>query len=151
MNNLSKGMLAGMCAALLTGVLDQLLHGSGGLGGVDVFSLTMLVSRPVIGAETTAPAWMTCAAIGALLYGSTFALLFNRLPGQAAVWRGIVFALAIWLGLMLVIMPATGAGAFGLNIGYGTPWLTFGTHVFFGIALGAMYRRLKPARLQDHR
>lgn len=147
MNDLSKGMLAGMSATLLTGILDQMLHGASGLGGVDVFSLTMIVSQPMLGAATNAPAWLTCAAIGALVYGSAFALLFTRLPGQAAVWRGMVFASMVWLGLMLVIMPATGAGVFGVNIGYSTPWLTLGTHLFFGIALGALYRRLKPERL----
>ncbi|PIQ36652.1 MAG: hypothetical protein COW59_11300 [Lysobacterales bacterium CG17_big_fil_post_rev_8_21_14_2_50_64_11] len=147
MNDLGKGMFAGMSAALLTGAVDQMLHGVGGVGGVDVFSLSVLVSQPLIGATTSAPAWLTCAAVGALLYGSAFALLFTRLPGQAAVWRGIVFASVVWLGLMLVIMPATGVGLFGLSIGYGTPWLTLATHLFFGIALGAMYRRLNPKRL----
>lgn len=147
MNDLGKGMFAGMSAALLTGMLDHMLHGAGGVAGVDVFSLTALVAQPLIGTAASAPPWLTCAAMGALIYGSAFALLFSRLPGQAAVWRGIVFASVLWLGLMLVIMPATGAGLFGLNVGYGTPWLTFGTHLFFGIALGAMYRRLKPERL----
>lgn len=146
MNDLIKGMLAGMSAALLTGGLDHLLQSTTGLGGADVFSLTMIVSQPLIGTSTNAPAWLTCAAVGALVYGSAFALLFTRLPGQAAVWRGIVFASLVWLVLMLVIMPVAGAGLFGLNIGYGTPWLMLVTHLFFGIALGALYRRLKPAR-----
>lgn len=146
MNDLGKGMIAGMSAALLTGGLDHLLQHSAGLGNADVFSLTMIVSRPLIGVSTSVPPWLTCAAIGALGYGSAFAMLFTRLPGQAAVWRGIVFASMVWLALMLAIMPAAGAGLFALNIGYGTPWLMLVTHLFFGIALGALYRRLKPER-----
>src|SRR3546814_8116446 len=104
----------------------------------------MIVSRPLLGTSTSAPAWLTCAAVGALVYGSAFAVLFPRLPGQAAVWRGIVFASVMWLALMLVIMPSAGAGLFALDIGYGTPWLMLATHLFFGIALGALYRRLTP-------
>src|SRR3546814_4845764 len=104
MNDLSKGMIAGMSAALLTGGLDHLLQSTAGLGNTDVFSLTMIVSRPLLGTSTSAPAWLTCAAVGALVYGSAFAALFPRLPGQAAVWRGIVFASVMWLALMLVII-----------------------------------------------
>src|SRR3546814_20283146 len=136
MNGLSKGMIAGMSAAWFTGGLDHLLQSTAGLGNTDVFSLTMIVSRPLLGTSTSAPAWLTCAAVGALVYGSAFAVLFPRLPGQAAVWRGIVFASVMWLALMLVLMPSAGAGLFALDIGYGPPWLMLATHLFFVIALG---------------
>jgi hypothetical protein len=60
--------------------------------------------------------------------------------------NGLLFASFVWLGVMLVIMPLAGEGAFGLKLGIATPTLTLFLHWFYGIVLGTTYGAIKPGR-----
>lgn len=70
------------------------------------------------------------------------------LPG--AFWlRGMLFSIAPWLVMMIVMMPMAGAGFFGLNLGMAGPVMTLVLHLIFGAVLGAVYgaraARTRPA------
>lgn len=137
-----KGIIAGALAALGVGLLDRLLQGG---NGDDVFALSAQILGPLVGFPPLG--WSSCLLAGALLYGPPFALLFPRLPGQAAVWRGLVFATALWLSLMLVIMPLLGDGVFALLRNRMLALSTLAAHLAFGIGLGALYRRMQPRHI----
>ena len=67
------------------------------------------------------------------------------LPGSYRV-RGVLFAIAAWLGMMVVLMPMAGAGVFGLNRGMMVPVAALAMHVVFGLVLGSIYGLLSGDR-----
>jgi len=77
--------------------------------------------------------------IGTLAWGGGFAILYSAIPGNTAVIKGIVFGIAAWLGMMIVIMPMAGAGLFGMSFGIMAPVMTLVLHLIFGAVLGKVY------------
>jgi hypothetical protein len=98
-----------------------------------------------LGYRSVAAGWAANFVVGTLLWGPLYAWLDpkSRLPHWA---NGMFFASVIWLGVMLVIMPAAGEGLFGLNVGLATPTLTLFLHWVYGVALGASYAQLLAQR-----
>lgn len=80
--------------------------------------------------------------IGVIVWGAGFPVLFNLIPGSSSVSKGIVFGIAAWLMMMLVIMPMVGAGFFGLKMGIMAPVMTLILHAIFGSLLGLVYGRI---------
>ncbi|TDX28351.1 hypothetical protein DFO67_11051 [Modicisalibacter xianhensis] len=54
----------------------------------------------------------------------------------------MIFATGAWLLMMLVPMPMSGAGLFGLNIGPMAPVMILILHWIWGAVLGGVYQRL---------
>jgi len=77
--------------------------------------------------------------IRTVAWGGGFALLYGMIPGGSAVIKGIVFGVAAWAGMMIVVMPMAGAGIFGMNFGVMAPMMTLVLHVIFGAVLGMVF------------
>jgi uncharacterized membrane protein YagU involved in acid resistance len=78
--------------------------------------------------------------IGTIAWGAGFAVLYGMIPGSNAVVKGVVFGIAAWLGMMILVMPMAGAGLFGMNLGIMAPIMTLVLHIIFGAVLGAVYQ-----------
>lgn len=76
---------------------------------------------------------------GMMAWGGGFAILYYAIPANSAVIKGIVFGIAAWLGMMMVVMPMAGAGLFGMNFGIMAPIMTLVLHFIFGAVLGKVY------------
>ena len=82
-------------------------------------------------------------AIGALILGIIIHIIIGVITGTAYLFivktvntgSGIVFMLIFWLFNMLVGMPLSGRGWFGLNDGFIIPISTFILHFIFGVCL----------------
>jgi hypothetical protein len=61
------------------------------------------------------------------------------IPGSGAVLKGVLFGIAAWLGMMIMVMPMAGAGLFGMAFGIMAPMMTLVLHIIFGAVLGAVY------------
>ena len=61
--------------------------------------------------------------------------------------KGIVFGIAAWLSMMIMVMPMAGADFFGMNFGMMAPVMTLVLHIIFGAVLGKVYTAL-PATAQ---
>lgn len=71
----------------------------------------------------------------AVVYGTVFA---PWLPGPP--WaQGLLFALLLWLMLMVVVLPLVAEGWFGLRQGLRVPLITLLMHLAYGAALGSFY------------
>ncbi len=137
MGSVGKGMIAGLAA---TAVLSMIMVAKGMMGlmpelNVIAMLSNMMGSAPIIG-------WAAHFMIGVIVWGAGFALVFDVIPGWSSVSKGIAFSFVAWLMMMLVIMPMTGAGVFGDNIGMMAPALTLMLHAVFGAVLGLVYGRL---------
>lgn len=88
--------------------------------------------------------------LGALIFGILMHLIEGTVIGIAYVYlikspglmSGVLFMLSIWLFLMLVGMPISGRGLFGLSEGFIMPAATLSLHLIFGAAMGLVSRKL---------
>lgn len=142
MTNLKNGFLAGFVATAVLSVLMVAKGMMGVLPELDVAAmLAMMMGAPII------VGWIAHFMIGTVAWGGGFAILYDMIPGGSAVLKGIVFGIVAWLGMMIVIMPMTGAGFFGMNFGVMAPVMTLVLHIIFGAVLGKTYALL-PAPVQ---
>lgn len=136
MNRYLGGFVAGVGAA---GAISLLIIAKSLIGIERQLELIGMPSR-MLGVGLGS-AWAIHFAIGAV-WGLVFAFAIRWLPGKSYAQRGVEFGVLIWLLMMLIVMPAAGAGLFGLNLGIGSPITTFALHAVFGAALGSFFRRL---------
>ncbi len=86
--------------------------------------------------------WLGHFIIGTVAWGGGFVLLYGLIPGGSALIKGIVFGIAAWFGMMIMVMPMAGAGLFGMAFGIMAPMMTLVLHVIYGAVLGAVFRML---------
>lgn len=134
MTNLKSGFIAGFIATVVLSVLMVMKGVMGVMPELDVAAmLAGMIGAPVI------VGWIAHFVIGTVAWGGGFAVLYDYIPGNSAVQKGIVFGIADWLGMMVLIMPMAGAGFFGLGLGVMAPVMTLVLHVIFGAVLGAVF------------
>ncbi len=142
MTNLKNGFLAGFAA---TAVLSVMMVAKGMMGvmpELDVVAmLSMMMGAPLI------VGWLAHFMIGTLAWGGGFAALYGVIPGGSAILKGIVFGVAAWLAMMIMVMPMAGAGLFGMNFGIMAPMMTLVLHIVFGAVLGGVYGARQPATM----
>jgi len=134
MGKIGNGILAGLVATIALSVLMVLKSMMGLMPQRDVIS--MLGGMMGAGA---AMGWVAHFVIGTIVWGGAFALLYDHIPGGGAVIRGIVFGVAAWLLMMIVVMPMAGAGVFGMSLGIMAPIMTLVLHIIFGAVMGLVY------------
>jgi len=137
MNKITAGIGAGFVATV---VLSAMMIAKGMMGvmpELDVIAMlsTMMGAPAVMG-------WLGHLMIGTLAWGGGFALLYGLIPGGTALIKGIVFGVAAWLGMMVMVMPMAGAGFFGMTFGIMAPMMTLVLHVVFGAVLGTVFHML---------
>ncbi|WP_322866205.1 DUF6789 family protein [Aquicoccus sp. G2-2] len=140
MTNLKNGFLAGFIATVVLSVLMVAKGMMGMMPALDVAAMlgNMLGGSIVVG-------WVAHFVIGTLAWGGAFAILYSAIPGGSAVVKGILFGIAAWLGMMIIVMPMAGAGVFGMNLGMMAPVMTLVLHIIFGAVLGGVYGARVPA------
>mgnify|MGYP005861573707 CR=1 FL=1 len=135
MKNLTAGILAGLIA---TAVLSVLMMLKGMMGMMpDLNVIAMIAGMMGVGAMV---GWVVHFVIGAV-YGAIFAQVLDTPETGTAALRGIALGVIAWLVMMIVIMPMTGNGLFGMAMPSGMmiPVATLVLHIIFGAVLGLSY------------
>ncbi len=141
MKNIKGGLVAGFSATVVLSAMMIAKSMMGIMPGLDVIHmLSAMMSAPA------AMGWLGHFMIGTLAWGGGFALLYSTIPGSGAVQKGVLFGIAAWLGMMIMVMPMAGVGLFGMAFGIMVPMMTLVLHIIFGAVLGAVYQlQSKPA------
>jgi hypothetical protein len=139
MTNLKNGFLAGFIGTVVLSALMLVKTMMGVMPELDVAAMIgmMMGASVIVG-------WIIHFMIGTIAWGGGFALLYDVIPGGSAVGKGIVFGVAAWLGMMVMIMPMAGAGLFGMNMGMMAPIMTLALHIVFGAVMGAVFGARAP-------
>lgn len=141
MTNIKAGLVAGFSATV---VLSAMMIAKSMMGVMPDLDVIHMLSA-MMGAPATL-GWLAHFMIGTLAWGGGFALLYALIPGSGALVKGIVFGIAAWLGMMVMVMPMAGAGLFGMAFGIMAPMMTLVLHIVFGAVLGAVYQaQVRPA------
>jgi hypothetical protein len=138
---IGRGMIAGLCATIVLSFLMVMKSYMGLMPELDPIGMMAAMA----GASTAAFGWIAHFVIGTVFWGVGFVLVSLYLPGSYRV-RGVLFAIAAWLGMMVVLMPMAGAGVFGLSRGMMVPIAALAMHVVFGVVLGSIYGLLSGDR-----
>jgi hypothetical protein len=134
MSNALRGMIAGFVATLALGAL-LLLKGS-----LDLWpQLNIIRLLMGLGSISAAAAWMDHFIVGTVVWGLVFSL-FDGVGAKLGHWqKGIIFGVFAWLMMMVLFLPAAGAGLFGNKIGIVAPVVMLGMHLIYGAVLGVTY------------
>ncbi len=142
MTNLKNGFLAGFIATAVLSIMMVAKAMMGVMPALDVAAMiAMMMGAPVI------IGWLVHFMIGTVAWGGGFAVLYGVIPGGNAIVKGIVFGVAAWLGMMIMVMPMAGAGLFGMNFGIMAPMMTLVLHIIFGAVLGGVFGARGPVAL----
>ncbi len=134
-NKLFAGVLAGLVATVVLSLLMVMKGMMSVMPGLDV--VKMLAAMMGAG---LAVGWAAHFMIG-IAYGIVLSWVENLRPGNATV-KGMTLGTLGWLVMMVAVMPMTGSGMFGLNMGVMAPVATLMLHLFFGAVLGFTYQKL---------
>ncbi len=138
---IGRGIIAGLAATVVLSAMMLAKQSMGLMPELD--PIGMITS--MAGTDSSAVGWVGHFFIGTVLWGGGFAIGSPYLPGP--YWlRGATFATGAWLMMMLVVMPAAGAGIFGLALGVMAPAMTLLLHIVFGAVLGGVYGSLGHGR-----
>ena len=142
MNNIGKGVIAGFVATAIISILFLMKAAMGVMPDLNIIAMLsgMMGGALIMG-------WIAHFVIGAVIWGVLFALLHTSVPGGSLWLKGVVFGLAAWLMMMIVVMPMIGAGMFGMKFGMVAPAMTLMVHVIFGAVLGGVYAALQNREL----
>lgn len=144
-NAMKNGLIAGFAATAVLSAIMIMKSMMGVMPDVNAIKMMAGMIAEKTGMTNTIPiAWIMHFVIGTLAWGGGYSLLQGMLPGSSLV-KGILFGVGAWLIMMLVVMPMTGEGLFGLNIGPHATMATLMLHVIFGAVLGTVYGRLSRA------
>ena len=103
----------------------------------------VLVEGSIFGlAETALSAWIVYFVFG-FIWGYLYAVIEPSLPGEGAIFKGIIAGLLIWLAYMLILMPLAGTGLFLKQYGFKAAAIILVVDLAFGIVLGYFYDRLR--------
>lgn len=137
MGQIGKAIIAGFIATVVLSIIMVIKAVLGFMPGFNAIELIHgITGGPLV------LGWVGHFVIGALLWGTFFALLYGALPGANPLTKALVFSVMAWLAMMLIFMPVAGAGFFGLAIGLPVIVATLVLHLIWGAVLGLSYARL---------
>jgi hypothetical protein len=141
MSSAVKGMVAG---AVATAVLSAAMLLIEATGFEPQLQLTRLLLTLLDAPSENVLGWLAHIGIGSVILGGLFAYVEPRLGANTHTKSGVLYGVIVWLVMMLVFMPAVGAGYFGFQLSVFAPLVMLGLQVLYGSVLGWTYGKLSP-------
>ena len=142
-----RGLLAGFTATLVVSLLMLLKQAVGFMPNVNL----VMELAYALGRHRALAGWTAHFVIGVIAWGMLF-VWFDRYLRFPHWINGLFFASIVWLGVMLVVIPAAGHGLFGARgLALGTPTVTLFLHWVYGTVLGSVYGLLQPVQVANWR
>jgi len=138
-------MVAGFVATIVLSILMLFKQQMGLMPQLN--PIEMLTN--MVGGSAPAAGWILHFLIGTVVWGTLFPILDASLPDSSHWINGIVFGIAAWLLMMIVVMPMAGAGLFGRNLGMMAPIATLVLHIIYGAVLGSIYGLERPEAIRE--
>ena len=138
MSRVKQGIIAGLIATATVSVIEA----------INLFLLKLVVPFPEVIARMVGlpgnilAGWALHFVIGALIMGPAFAWLYPKLPTNTPITRGILFAVACWLGLLVFISMSGNLAILAGSKGFDIFAFMLFTHMIFGGVMGSVFARL---------
>lgn len=137
--SIERGVVAGFAATVVVSLLMLLQQA---LGFMPRLNLVMELAN-ALGRRTGVAGWTAHFVIGVFAWGLLFPWVDRHMRFDHWI-NGVYFASVVWLGVMLIVLPAAGDGVFGNHLELGTPTATLFLNWIYGVVLGGVYGLLQP-------
>jgi hypothetical protein len=145
-----RGMVAGLIATIALSVVMLLQSIAGVMPDVNVIAMLGELANEIAGLpDTSVVGWFLHGIIGIVLGGGLFALAYSYFPGKSALVRGMIYAVMVWLLMMIAIMPMGDLGFFATDVNAPVPVVMLVLHLLFGAILGFSYEKLTTPEQRD--
>jgi hypothetical protein len=142
LSDVIKGTIAGGVATVALSVVMLLIGATGFEPQLELTRVLLtLVDAPP---SQYALGWALHFIIGSVVLGGLFAYIEPRLGADTHTKSGVLFGIIAWLIVMLVFLPAAGAGYFGFQLAWFAPIIMLAMQVLYGGVLGWTYGKLSP-------
>ena len=142
MSDVIKGTVAGGVATAVLSVVMLLIGATGFEPQLELTRMLLtLLDEPQ---SQYALGWALHVIIGSVVLGGLFSSIEPRLGADTHTKSGVLYGIVTWLVVMLVFLPAAGAGYFGFQLSVFAPLVTLALHVLYGGVLGWTYGKLAP-------
>lgn len=139
MNRIQAGIYSGILGTFVAGAMLLMNNALHGIPEIHVArSIAVMLGAP----DHIMAGVVVFAVVGILAGGGLFAAIAPGLPLKGYLAKSLAFAGATWLFLMIVCMPLTGAGFFGLHGGMIVPEATLVLNLVYWLVLGLTFRWL---------
>lgn len=138
LHDLGKGIIAGLVATVAVAVLVFL---QGVIGFLPEVSLIGLLTG-LTGMTWSGAGWVFLFIAGGVL-GIAFASLdahVGHVTGAGEIVHGILFAVLLWVALMLIFVPVFGGESYAVTFAI----IVLVANLLYGIVMGAVYGALQP-------
>ena len=137
MTSMRSALLGGFIATMVTSFMLIMKNALGKFNEVHIpQTLSSVLGMPdhiVVGG-------IAFVIIGALLLSVPYAFVAPHMPVRSSLTKGLLFGLGVWLTMMLVLMPAAGAGVFAMNRSSAiVPAFDLALTLIYGLILAFVY------------
>lgn len=133
---LRSGILGGFAATCMASVIMLMNNAIGKIPDLHIpQTLSVMLGEP----DHIMVGGITFFITGTFLFGIIYPLIARRLPVRSNLIKGLLFGLAIWLAMMLLVMPLAGAGFFAINSGAIAPAAVLLLTLVYAMVLAAVY------------
>ena len=141
MNRIRIGLSAGFITVAITTVLNLATRALGVLP--EAMDLKYMAEFMIDPLQRPAAA-LALGIVVHLIAGSVIGMAYALIVKSLTALSGVLFMLPLWFGMMLVALPLTHRGLFGLSLGPSLAIATFILHVVFGALIGTIAGKMKP-------
>jgi uncharacterized membrane protein YagU involved in acid resistance len=133
-----RSLLIGFALGLVATLAMSLLMLIGTLTDVSPMPkpIPIVIMTKLIGMQTAKPLRMILGIAAHFIYGGVWAALALTFLRPLTVWKGLGLGLVLWIGMLLVVLPLIGWGAFGSDLTLRIALATLILHATYGISLG---------------
>ncbi|MGH8666126.1 MAG: DUF6789 family protein [Burkholderiales bacterium] len=139
MDKVKIASAAGLIATLVIGsmlLMNNAVHGLPNMGIGKM--LAALLGEP----NHVFYGWLAFLVLGIFICSNLYAFLAPKIPIQSFLVNGLLFALACWLIMMVVLWPLAGAGPFLLDRGHVQAAVTLVLSLVYWLVFSVIYRWL---------
>ncbi len=139
-HQIKKDMIAGFIGTVAMSAAMMVKKMMGAIPELDpIHMISSMMNQKMGLPDSIFVGWTMHFVIGAILWGSLFAILNEKLPGKKQTDKGMFLAAIAWLLMMIGPMPMSGAGLFAIKMGGVAAVATFMMHMIFGAVMGGIF------------
>ena len=136
MISIRSTLMSGFIATFAASAMMQM---NKDIGDIPSLHIARSLSNLIGDAGRLLPGWIAHFVLGTFVFSLIYALIERRLPVRSPALKGLLFGMLLWLGMMAVFMPLTGAGFFAIDRGVVLPVATLVLNLVYGVVLGSLY------------
>jgi hypothetical protein len=137
MVNIKSAISGGIVATVVTGsmiLMNHAIHRLPDVGiGPALATMVGLSDHVVVG-------WLAFIVLAVAGCSIAFAFVAPKIPLQSYLMKGLACGVGCWLLMMLVFMPLSGAGIFGMNRGHILAAVAIVLNLVYWVVLSLVYR-----------